>query len=228
MTFPNFSFEKAVFRKGFRVIAGVDEVGRGSFAGPVVAGCVAFCQIPNSKNQISNTIKINDSKKLNPKQREKANFWIKRNALCYGVGWASVSQINKFGIKKASEIAFRKAIKNCGRRIDYLLIDAFYIPYVKGLRRGNPACAGRQKPIINGDAKSFSIAAASIIAKVYRDKLMGKLAEDPKYKKYLWGKNKGYGTLSHRKAIKKYGLTRFHRKKFVETFFKNSSFSQVQ
>lgn len=222
MNLPDSSFEKKIAEKGFRVIAGVDEVGRGSFAGPVVAGCVAFRQIPNSKNQISNTIEINDSKKLNPKQREKANFWIKKNALCYGVGWASVSQINKFGIKKASEIAFRKAIKNCGRRIDYLLIDAFYIPYVKGLRRKN------QKPIINGDAKSFSIAAASIIAKVYRDKLMGKLAEDPKYKKYLWDKNKGYGTLSHRKAIKKYGLSRFHRKKFVETFFRNSSFSQVQ
>lgn len=187
------------------MIAGVDEVGRGCFAGPVVAGCVAFWQIPNN-------IKINDSKKLNPKQRERAAFWIKRNALCYGIGKASVAEINKLGIKKASEIAFRRAIKNCNKRIDYLLIDAFYIPYIKGLRRKN------QKPIIKGDNKSVSIAAASIIAKVYRDKLMTKLAQNPKYKKYNWDKNKGYGTLAHRKAIQNNGISRMHRKKFVETF----------
>ena len=114
-------------------------------------------------------------------------------------------------------MAFRRAIKNCGKRIDYLLVDAFYIPYVKGLRRKN------QTPIVKGDTKSVSIAAASIIAKVYRDKLMRAISEDPKYKKYRWQENKGYGTLRHRKAIMKYGITKLHRKKFVETFFKKSS-----
>ncbi|KKR41994.1 ribonuclease HII [Candidatus Woesebacteria bacterium RIFOXYC1_FULL_41_14] len=212
MTLPDFSFEKSISKKGYGIVAGVDEVGRGSFAGPVVAGCVAFRQNPNSDNQPPNNIRINDSKKLNSKQRELASFWIKRNAFCYGIGWASVTQINKLGIKKASEIAFRRAIKNCNRRIDYLLIDAFYIPYIKGLRRKN------QKPIIKGDTKSVSIAAASIVAKVYRDKLMDNLSNRPKYKKYAWDKNKGYGTLSHRKAIIKYGTTSLHRKKFVETF----------
>ena len=157
-----------------------------------------------------------------PKQRELASFWIKRNALCYGIGWASVAQINKFGIKKASEIAFRKAIKNCGIEINYILIDAFYVPYVRGLRRKN------QKPIIKGDTKSISIAAASIIAKVYRDELMTKLSKNRKYKKYGWDKNKGYGTLIHRNVIQKYGLTRLHRKKFVESYFNNSSFSQAR
>ena len=227
MNLPDFSFEKTVSKKGYRIIAGIDEVGRGCFAGPVVAAAVAFA--PNSKfkflisNKFPNKkIIINDSKKLAPKQRELASFWIKRNALCYGIGWASVAQINKFGIKKASEIAFRKAIKNCGIEINYILIDAFYVPYVRGLRRKN------QKPIIKGDTKSISIAAASIIAKVYRDKLMAKLSNNRKYKKYGWDKNKGYGTLIHRNVIQKYGLTRLHRKKFVESYFNNSSFSQAR
>ena len=247
MTFPNFSFEKKFWKKGFKIVAGVDEVGRGCFAGPVVAAAVVFTSIERVTRDGEPQVRgpelvsrrkglgagewqdprliINDSKKLSPKQREIASFWIKRNALVYGIGKASVAEINKFGIKKGSEIAFRRAIRNCSKRIDYLLIDAFYIPYVKGLRRKN------QTPIIKGDTKSVSIAAASIIAKVYRDKLMTKLFENPKYKKYKWNENKGYGTLSHRKAIKRYGITRFHRKKFVETILrshlriKNSSFS---
>lgn len=251
MNLPDFSFEKTIAKKGYKMIAGVDEVGRGSFAGPVVAAAVAFAPINNYKFTIFNKSKIervtraggtqgrgpvlvsrrkgpgagerqdphvviNDSKKLTSKSREIASFWIKRNALCYGIGWASVSQINRYGIKKASEIAFRRAIKNCNKRIDYLLIDAFYAPYVRGLRRKN------QKPIVKGDSKSFSIAAASIIAKVYRDKLMTKLADKPKYKKYNWDKNKGYGTVNHLKAIAKYGITRLHRIQFVQTWLSNT------
>lgn len=239
MNLPDFSFEKKIAKKGYKVIAGVDEVGRGSFAGPVVAGCVVFklkktsgsCRSPapgpfrrltstgplpwGPPARVTHSIVINDSKKLTPKAREIASFWIKRNALCYGIGWASVSQINRYGIKKASEIAFRRAIKNCNKRIDYLLIDAFYVPYVRGLRRKN------QKPIIKGDSKSFSIAAASIIAKVYRDKLMTRLGDKPKYQKYGWDKNKGYGTASHLKAITKYGSTRIHRTQFVRTWRSN-------
>lgn len=210
MTLPDYSYEKKAHKNGFRVVAGMDEVGRGSFAGPVVAGVVAFVSDPKPGILDAGHIRINDSKKLTPKQREKSAFWIKHGAFCYGIGKASVLEINRFGIKKASEIAFRRAIKNCGRRIDYLLIDAFYVPYIKGLRRKN------QKPIIKGDAKSVSIAAASIIAKVYRDGLMTKLNQNSKFKKYRWDKNKGYGTLSHRMAIKKYGVTRLHRKDFVD------------
>jgi ribonuclease HII len=216
MTFPDFSYEKRAYKKGFRVIAGVDEVGRGSFAGPVVAGAVAFA--PNSKFETLNSkqIRINDSKKLNSRERERSNFWIKRNALCYGIGKASVAEINRLGIKKATEVAFRRAIRNCNKRIDYLLIDAFYIPYIKGLRRRN------QLPIIRGDTKSVSIAAASIIAKVYRDKLMTRLTQDSRYGKYKWDENKGYGTLSHRKAILRHGVTKQHRKQFVETWEANN------
>ncbi len=220
MTLPDFSFEKKLHKKGYRVIAGIDEVGRGCFAGPVVAGCVVF--FPDPKFGIPDSVLINDSKKLSAKRREIADKWIRKNAFAFGIGQTSVARINKMGIKKASEIAFREAIKNCRVQINYLLIDAFYIPYVRGLRRKN------QKPITKGDTKSVSIAAASIIAKVYRDRLMLELSKKPKFRKYKWDRNKGYGTLEHGRAIKKYGLTRQHRKTFVETWLKNSSSSPAR
>jgi len=211
MNFPSDFFEKKVWKEGFRVVAGADEVGRGCFAGPVVAAIVVF-KPGFDFNFKDLRININDSKKLTTKRREETAFWIKKRALFYGIGKASVAQINKFGIKKASEIAFRSAIKNSKKRIDFLLVDAFYIPFIKGLRRKN------QLSIIKGDEKSYSIAAASIIAKVYRDRLMEKLGENKKYKKYLWVKNKGYGTQDHREAILKFGITNLHRKDFVNTF----------
>ncbi len=200
---PTFKFEKEYWDKDLKVIAGIDEVGRGALAGPVVAGCVIFKQNQNIE------ILIHDSKILTQKQREIANVWIKENSLSWGIGSATVSQINKFGIVKATEIAFRKAIKNTQINIDQLLIDAFYIPHVKGLRHKN------QQPIIKGDSLSLSIAAASIIAKVHRDTLMTKLALNPKYKEYQWKNNKGYGTSIHREAIKKHGKTRLHRVSFL-------------
>jgi ribonuclease HII len=218
MKLPNFSLERKLWKSGYRIIAGVDEVGRGALAGSVIAGCVVFAANSNYQfpifNQFLKKININDSKQLTPRQREKADKWIRQNALSWGIGEASVAAINRLGIVKATQIAFRHAIAKC--KVDFLLIDAFYIPYVKGLPRKNPACAGRQKAIIKGDTKSISIAAASIIAKVYRDKLMLNLNKQAKYKKYGWGRNKGYGTLEHRTAIKKYGVTKLHRKQFVK------------
>ena len=217
---PDFRYENYRWHRGFTNVAGVDEVGRGCFAGPVVAGCVVFDKntiftLKGETLQGSRKIIINDSKQLTPKQRETADKWIRKNALTFGIGQAGVAEINKLGIKKASEIAFRKAIKNASIRVprtEYLLIDAFYIPYVKGLRRKN------QRAIVKGDTKSISIAAASIIAKVYRDNLMLKLSKRPKYRKYGWGRNKGYGTREHQAAIKKYGITRQHRLAFVATW----------
>jgi ribonuclease HII len=229
MNTPSDIYERKIWRGGFRVVAGADEVGRGCFAGPVVASMVAFR--PGAKFRFSDLrIKINDSKKLTAKRREETAFWIKKNALCYGIGSATVAQINRFGIKKSSEIAFRRAIKNSQKRIDYLLVDAFYVPFIKGLRRKN------QLAIIKGDEKSYSIAAASIIAKVYRDRLMEKLGTKLRYKKYFWFKNKGYGTKDHRYAILRYGVTNYHRRDFTSTFLaklsaknlSNSSFSPVQ
>lgn len=214
---PDFSFEKNLSKKGFNFIGGVDEVGRGPLAGPVVAGCVVF-----SKESLKAYVKtselknekiiINDSKKLSPIAREKADKWIKTNSKFWGIGESSVGVINKLGITKATEMAFRKAINDVRKRggnVDYLLIDAFYAPYVKGLRRKN------QKAIIKGDEKSVSIAAASIIAKVYRDRLMTNLSKKKQYKKYGWDRNKGYGTKEHRAALRTYGPSKMHRSLFI-------------
>ncbi|OGM10954.1 hypothetical protein A2Z22_03750 [Candidatus Woesebacteria bacterium RBG_16_34_12] len=235
--YPNFSYEKKLWNRGYRNVAGMDEVGRGCFAGPIVCGSVVFSSnflITNSKFQI----KIDDSKKLTPRQREIADEWIRESAVCWGVGKASVSEINKYGLSKATASAFRRSLVDAKKRgsdsIDYLLIDAFYIPYVRGYPKGKfEGKKGSKKPkifingskqlaVVNGDEKSISIAAASIIAKVYRDNLMIDLSKKSKYKKYKWRKNKGYGTKEHQKAIKKYGTTRHHRKKFVETFLNSA------
>lgn len=210
---PDFFFEKALWKKDYTVIAGIDEVGRGAFAGPVVAGCVIF---KKSEKLIQETnVKINDSKKLTSKQREIANIWIRENCLAYGIGSASVAEINKYGIVAATNKAFRRAIKNCDKQIEFLLIDAFFVPRVINFPKG------KQYSIVKGDTKSISIAAASIIAKVHRDKLMTELSKKSTrsavtvYKKYNWDKNKGYGTKEHQDAIKEHGITKLHRKLFV-------------
>lgn len=243
MKLPDFKYENEALNKGFRTVAGLDEVGRGAFAGPVVTGCVIFnSQIYKSANI---QIKINDSKKLSAKQRKLSDSWIRENCLAYGIGMARVSQINKLGIKKATEIAFRMAITEANKilrykdteilektnkesliseypSIQYLLVDAFNIPKVRGIRLNH------QKPIIKGDSLSISIAAASIVAKVYRDKLMTELSKKPKYTKYNWHKNKGYGTASHRVAILKHGITKLHRQQFIETFLTKSEAGNVK
>lgn len=212
----DFNFEKKLWKKGIKVVAGADEVGRGCFAGPIVAGCVVFPKLLATDYQLP--VKIDDSKKLTAKQRERADKWIRENALAWGVGEASPALINRIGMAKATKLAFRKAIKNCQSKfkskIDHLLIDAFFIPYTRGIRRRN------QLAIVNGDEKSFSVAAASIVAKVYRDKLMTSLSKQSEYKSYKWEKNKGYGTKDHQAAIVKYGITRYHRKGFIITWSK--------
>ncbi|MBU3957189.1 hypothetical protein KKI19_02890 [Patescibacteria group bacterium] len=126
----------------------------------------------------------------------------------------------------------RKTVSDLARKgypPDFVLVDYFYIPYLRGLGLKNPrkippvaGSRGRQKPIKNGDQKSFSIAAASILAKVHRDKIMRSLGRKPRYKVYGWGRNKGYGTKFHQRAIKKYGLTRCHRRQFIETWKEKS------
>lgn len=227
MISPNFSFEKRLWKKGYKVVVGLDEVGRGAFAGPLVVGGVCF------KKSIIPKVKINDSKKLTKLQRERSNKWIKDNCLCFSTSQISAKKIDRLGISKATYSGFRRVVKNIeltlGRRVDYLLIDAFYVPYIRGLRM--PAknkrkekktgkirdFMSRQLAVINGDARIFSVASASIIAKVYRDKLISELGNIPNYKKYDWVNNKGYGTLKHKKAIRKFGLTKYHRRTFVKT-----------
>ncbi len=197
MILPTLDIEKSFWNKGYSYVCGLDEVGRGSFAGPVVVGAVIFpknSQIPQG---------IADSKLLKPRQREKLATQIKECSICWSIGEISVSSINKVGIGKATQMAFRKAVKTLSIKADFVLIDAFYI---KHLNRK------RQKAVKMGDTICASISAASIIAKVYRDKLMKKLSK--KYPKYGFAKHKGYGTKFHQEAIKKYGLTRIHRRSF--------------
>lgn len=230
--YPNFYFENQVYKKGYRIIAGLDEVGRGALAGPVVCGCVAFHLGKNFK--IPKDIKIDDSKKLSPLARIKTARWIKENALCWGIGSASAAEINRNKIVKAVSTGFRRAVLSANRkhnkRINFIIVDAFYIPYIRGIRmplkkvkiRGRRLnglkIKSNQLAVVNGDEKSLSVAAASIIAKVHRDRLMQRLGKIPGFKKYGWEKNKGYGTKKHLEAIKKNGPNRHHRRDFISRY----------
>jgi len=244
----DFSIEKKIWRKGYRVIAGCDEVGRGSLAGPVVCGCVCFDKeivdkfvnkngiwLVESQNGLKK-IRIDDSKKLTKLQRKIAARWIKSNCLAWGVGVSGVAEINKKGITRATLSGFRRAVANAqnrlASRINFLIIDAFYIPRTRGFRTPRKSArkadgdvsardlkiSANQLAVVDADEKSFSVAAASIIAKVYRDTLMERLSKVLAYKYYHWEKNKGYGTREHILAIKKHGASRLHREKFVGRF----------
>jgi len=204
MISPTLDFETQLWSQGHNLVCGLDEVGRGSFAGPVVTGCVIF------PSNIILPKGIKDSKLLTPKKREELSVIIKKEALYWAVGEIDVTCINEVGIGEATQLAFLKAIENLKQTPDYYLIDAFFI---KNLDRG------KQKPIIGGDKICATISAASIIAKVYRDDLMRELHKE--YPQYNWAQNKGYGTLEHREAIKKYGLCRIHRKSFNLARFTN-------
>lgn len=197
MTKPTFDEEQLLWDQNFQFIAGIDEVGRGCFAGPVVTAAVI---LPKT---LSCAGEVNDSKLLSAKKRKKLSEIIKKEALSFSIAEISVEIINEIGIGKATQKAFRKAIRDLSIQPEYILIDAFYI---EELDRKN------QKPIVHGDGISISIAAASILAKVYRDEIMQQLHEY--YKNYDFFTNKGYGTKKHREAIKKFGLCDLHRKSF--------------
>ncbi len=197
MVFPSLDLEQKLWNTGYSRICGLDEVGRGSFAGPVVVGAVVFLKdslLPDG---------IADSKLLNPLRRQKLAEEIKKCALNWSIAEIGVAVINKVGIGRATQMAFRRAIKLLDKSPDFVLIDAFYI---KHFNRKN------QQAVKDGDTKCISIAAASIIAKVYRDKLMRRLHQ--KYPKYGFAKHKGYGTKKHQEAIRINGLSKIHRKSF--------------
>ena len=180
-------------------ICGIDEVGRGPFAGPVVAGAVILpkdCDI----------LYINDSKKLSEKVREKLYEEIKEKAVSAAVGIVEPARIDEINILQATYEAMRIAISKLDPKPDLLLNDAVTIPSVDI----------RQVPIIKGDAKSISIGAASIFAKVTRDRLM--MEYDQMYPEYGFAKNVGYGTAEHIAALKKYGPTPIHRRSFIHDY----------
>ena len=178
-----------------KIIAGVDEVGRGSLIGPVYAAAVIL------NNNIDKK-KIKDSKKLSKTKRENLEKYIKKNSI-WAIGSASLLEIEKLNILNASLLAMKRAIKKLKKKPTLVLIDGNKVPEIKNYKL---------KSIIKGDQKISEISAASIIAKVSRDRLVKNLSIN--FKKYNWGKNAGYGTKDHLVAIKKYGVTKFHRKTF--------------
>ncbi len=197
MILPSLDLENELWKKGFKLICGMDEVGKGSFAGPVVVGAVIF------SSQVILPKGLADSKLLKPKVRKHLAERIKNQAAFWSVAEIGVRVINKHGIGHATQMAFRKALRMLSVQADFVLIDAFYIKHFN---------RKRQKAIIGGDKICASISAASIIAKVYRDQFMVNLHQQ--YPQYGFAKHKGYGTKAHQEAIKKYGLSKIHRKSF--------------
>lgn len=192
--------ELRVYEKEYEscgLVCGIDEVGRGPLAGPVVAGAVILpkdCRI----------LYINDSKQLSEKKREELYDVIMEQAAACAVGYAAPERIDEINILQATYEAMREAIEKLKLQPDILLNDAVRIPGI----------SMRQVPIIKGDAKSISIGAASIIAKVTRDRLM--VEYDKVYPEYDFAGNKGYGSAAHIAALKKYGPTPIHRKSFIK------------
>lgn len=193
-TIPDFSIEKNC---GKKIVVGADEAGRGPLCGPVVAGAVFF-----KKYDFDDMPLICDSKQMSSKQRDIAYDWIINNPdIIYGVGQCSAKEIDELNILQASLTAMKRAIKEIGISPDYCLIDGNKMP--TGLTG---------EAVIKGDAKSLSIAAASIIAKVTRDRIMDELAKQ--YPMYDWNKNAGYPTQQHLQAIDKYGINEHYRKTY--------------
>ena len=178
-----------------KILAGVDEVGRGSLIGPVYAAAVILDKSINKKI-------LKDSKSLSKEKRESLSDYIKKNSI-WAIGKASTKEIEKINILQASLLAMKRAIKKLKKKPSHVLIDGNKIPELKNYKL---------KSIIKGDQKIPSISAASIVAKVSRDKFI--LTLSVKNKGYHWDKNFGYGTKQHLNAIKKLGFTRHHRKNF--------------
>ena len=193
---PDYSIEQELKAQGFTCICGVDEAGRGPLCGPVFA---AACILPDGLYIEG----LNDSKKLTEKKREKLFDIIKKEAVAYSIASADVEEINEMNILEADLLAMRRAIDGLGVKADFAIIDGniardFQIP---------------ARAVVKGDSKSMSIAAASVLAKVARDRLCLEL--DREYPQYGIAKHKGYGTKEHMDALRKYGPSPIHRKKFI-------------
>lgn len=205
------TYEREYFKNGYSLVAGVDEVGRGPLAGPVVAAAVI---LPLSEEK--RVSGIDDSKKLSPKKREYLAEKIKEVAISYAIEEVGEEIIDEINILQATRLAMKRAIERLSPPPDYVLTD------------GNMTLdiAIPQKSIVKGDAKVASIGAASILAKVYRDKLMEEFAKE--YPWYGFERNAGYGTRAHIEAIKERGICKIHRKTFVKKFWDGERKSKPQ
>lgn len=202
------NIDKKYFKEGITFLAGVDEAGRGPLAGPVVAAAVI---LPKNFSHPE----IDDSKKLSNKQREKLFEVIIQNAVSYSFSVVSHETIDKINILNSSLLAMKNSVAKLKPVPELVLID------------GNKIFNSTLKliPVVKGDSLSQSIAAASIIAKVIRDRMMNRLAE--KYSQYGWDKNKGYPTRQHIEALLKFGPTPVHRKSFLKKLFNDSYQSEI-
>ena len=195
MIHPTFQCEQRLRRSGVHIIAGTDEAGSGAWAGPVFAGAVIFgSKLPRIPNL------LRDSKLLSPTQREQTYLWVTARAETWAVGQASVEEITALNIRRAGFLAMRRAIEGLSQIPTIVLSDGFPLP-------GD--CPWPSQGIIHGDRLIASISAASIIAKVSRDRLMQTLDVD--YPDYGFGQHKGYGTLIHQKALERLGPCPLHR-----------------
>ena len=190
-------YETALREEGAKWIAGVDEVGRGPLAGPVVAAAVI---LPEDFDLLG----VDDSKKLSEKRREELFEQIREKAVCYAIGMADHKRIDEINILEATKEAMRQAISNLQTQPDHLLIDALTLKEIEIPQTG----------IVKGDGKSVSIAAASILAKVTRDRMMVEYHKE--YPHYAFDKNKGYGTKAHYEGIASHGICPWHRKSFLK------------
>jgi ribonuclease HII len=193
----DFSYENEAHEKGYAVVCGVDEAGRGPLAGPVFAAAVILPE--NYSHEI-----LNDSKKLSEKKRDIVYDDIIRDAVAYSVGIATEKEIDDINILNATFLAMKRAVEGLGIKPDLAFID------------GNryPNTGVKEITIVKGDSKCMSVAAASIIAKVSRDRYMLKVAEE--YPEYQFPKHKGYGTKLHYEMIEKYGVSPVHRRSFLK------------
>lgn len=199
----NLNKEKKLIKKGFKKIVGLDEVGRGAWAGPVVASCVMVeDNLDLRKKEFYLLQQVNDSKKITPKIRNKL-FTVITEKLIWSIGVVNVDEIEKLGINQANQLALMRAFDSFKNVADFALIDYWQILPLGISNQG----------FIRADSKFFTVAAASIVAKVYRDNLMQQL--DQENNCWRFAKHKGYGTREHIQAIKKYGLSPHHRLSFL-------------
>jgi ribonuclease HII len=197
---PTLDEERELWQNGYRFVAGLDEVGRGAWAGPVFAAAVILpCSSPDVEVHLS---RVRDSKQLSPQQRNNLVAPISEMAVAVSLAQVSCEDVDRLGIVGATRLAMRVAIDGLPLRPDYLLIDALQLPQV----------LLPQKAIIKGDALCLSISAASIIAKVARDRLLVEL--DSQYPGYGFAHHKGYGTPEHRRALERLGLCPIHRRSY--------------
>lgn len=200
---PQLQYEKDLRERGFKLICGLDEAGRGAWAGPLVCAAV----ILKSKGIPG----VNDSKRLSSKEREDLFLKIKADSIAFGWAFCEVEMINRHGIQVATYLAFHQSIVNLGKSPDHLLIDHYKLP----------GTVIPQLSITFGDQISQSIAAASIVAKVIRDRKMLELSKCNSYREYNFSQNLGYGTKSHENFIRNLGLTDQHRTKFCKKIVQN-------